>query len=202
MEINALKKWLGSGAVNIFGRPFAGKDTQGKYLAETFGGTLLGGGEILRNSTIPPEVKATIDAGGLAPTEAYVRIVLPYLSKPEFANRPLILSSVGRWSGEEFGVMEALESAGHPLRAVIYLELSESIVTRRFQNLTKRDSRSGRADDTREILTRRLEEFRHKTLPVLKTYQERGLLITVNGNQTPKAVTQTILTELFNRSIH
>lgn len=201
MEIDTIKKWLGTGAINIFGRPFAGKDTQGKVLVDTFGGTLLGGGEILRNSTIPPHVKAIVDAGGLAPTEEYVQIVLPYLSKAEFAGQPLILSSVGRWSGEEVGVMEALEAAKHPLRAVVYLELPEEIVKQRFQSLASHNSRTGRADDTFDVLLHRLEEFKNKTLPVLEAYEKHGLLITINGNQSPKAVARTILTELLNRSI-
>jgi len=28
-KIEKIKEWLGAGAVNIFGRPFAGKDAQG-----------------------------------------------------------------------------------------------------------------------------------------------------------------------------
>lgn len=94
-----LKAWLGSGSINIFGRPFAGKDTQGKKLAALFDATLLGGGDILRGSTMPERIKALMRTGELIPTDDYISIVLPYLSQPALAGKPLILSSVGRWHG-------------------------------------------------------------------------------------------------------
>ena len=104
--LSTIKAWLGTGSINIFGLPFAGKDTHGAILSQLFDAPLLGGGDILRNSVIPPELKKGLDAGILFPTEEYLRIVTPYLSKPEFQSRPLILSSVGRWIGEEQGVIQ------------------------------------------------------------------------------------------------
>ena len=106
-QIEKIAEWLGSGSINIFGMPFAGKDTQGELLATALDAVRLSGGEILRNSVIPPHVQEAIDAGNLAPTDEYIDIVLPYLSKQEFAGKPLILSSVGRWKGEEGGVIAA-----------------------------------------------------------------------------------------------
>ncbi|HRQ86976.1 MAG TPA: nucleoside monophosphate kinase [Candidatus Saccharibacteria bacterium] len=188
-----IQQWLGTGSINIFGRPFAGKDTQGKRLAELFDGILLGGGDILRNSTIPEHISAQLHKGELIPSEDYVSIVLPYLSKPEFADKPLILSSVGRWIGEEQGVIVAAEQSNHPLKAVIYLELSEDEVRRRWNALEHHDDRGGRHDDTAEILEKRLREFREKTLPV---YKNLGLLITINGNQSREDVGQDILVQL------
>lgn len=193
---NGIESWLEAGSINIFGRPFAGKDTQGNILAETFGATLLGGGDILRNSEIPERAKEALHRGELIPSEDYVDIVLPYLSKEEFAGKPLILSSVGRWTGEEEGVIAALEAAGHPLKAVVYLDLPEDIVHQRWRALEIHDDRGGRADDTEEVLDRRLQEFREKTLPVLESYKKLGLLITVNGNQPAEIVSAEILTKL------
>lgn len=198
MEIEYIKNWLGTGSINIFGRPFAGKDTQGRILAQAFGGTLLGGGDILRNSIIPTHVDAALRRGELAPTDEYVNIVLPYLSRDEFKGKPLILSSVGRWIGEEVGVTEALKTADHPLRKVIYLDLDETIVRKRWQALEQHDDRNGRYDDTAELLEKRLLEFREKTLPVLEEYDKRGLLVKIDGDQTAEAVTKDIFNALAN----
>lgn len=198
--IKAMTQWLGSGSVNIFGRPFAGKDTQGKRLAKLFGGTLLGGGEILRGSVVPKHVREAMQAGQLIPSDDYVKIVLPYLSQPSLAGRPLFLSSVGRWSGEEKGVVEALEASGHSLRAVVFLTLDEDTVRARWRALEQHDNRGGRHDDTQEILERRLEEFAAKTTPVIEAYRKRGLLIEVDGSQPPAAVTQAIVTVLASRA--
>lgn len=200
METQNIKDWLDKGSINIFGRPFAGKDTQGRILAQAFDGVLLGGGDILRNSTVPAHVDAALHHGELVPTEEYVNIVLPYLSRDEFANKPLILSSVGRWIGEEVGVMEALEAAGHLLKAVIYLELDEEVVRERWQALEHHDDRGGRHDDTLEVLEKRLTVFREKTLPVLDEYRKLGLLITIDGNQPADKVSQNIIEVLIERA--
>lgn len=191
-----LARWLGTGSINIFGRPFAGKDTQGRILAETFDGTLLGGGDILRNSEIPEHVNEALHRGELVPTKDYVKIVLPYLSRNEFIGKPLILSSVGRWIGEEKGVIEALQEASHPLKAVVYLDLPEEIVLERWRALEHHDNRGGRHDDTEEILEKRLYEYREKTLPVLDEYKKLGLLIKIDGNQPADKVSQDILEAL------
>ncbi len=196
-DIEIITQWLGTGAINIFGLPFAGKDTHGHRLAELFGASIMGGGDILRNSVIPPHVKEIIDSGRLAPTDDYVRIVLPYLSREEFADRPLVLSSVGRWHGEEPGVIEAAAAANHPLKAVLFLSVSEEVAHERFVASREDETRGKRADDAEHILATRFTEFRDKTLPVIEFYREKGTLIEVDGNPPKDEVHQTILRGLL-----
>ena len=188
--------WIGNGSINIFGRPFAGKDSQGRRLAEIFKGNLLGGGEIMRGSDIPERIKSEMRAGKLIPSADYVTIVLPYLSKPEFANAPMILSSVGRWHGEEPGVMVALQASNHPLKAVVYLRLEEADVMDRWRDHENRKDRSERHDDSELILETRFQEFRDKTLPVIEFYKNKGLLIEIDGTQSRDDVTNEIIIRL------
>jgi len=192
-----IKEWLDSGSINIFGLPFAGKDTHGATLSHLFDAPLLGGGDILRNSVIPPELKKDLDAGLLFPPDKYLEIVTPYLSKPEFQNRPLILSSVGRWIGEEEGILRATKASNHPIKAVIYLHLSEEVVYKRYEKSQEKGDRAGRADDARHILATRIEEFNTKTLPVIEIYRQRGLLIEVNSDAEKHEVIENILARLF-----
>ncbi len=195
-QLAQIKNWLGKGSINIFGRPFAGKDTQAARLANTFGATVLGGGDILRNSVIPEHVDAALRRGALIPSDDYVNIVLPYLSREEFSNQPLILSSVGRWIGEEQGVIDALKRANHDLKLVIYLDISEATVRERWKRLEDHDDRGGRYDDTADVLEKRLTEYHDKTLPVLEEYKTRNLLCVINGAQTPDAVFDDIINQL------
>ncbi len=199
-DVAHIQAWLGTGSINIFGRPFAGKDTQGKLLAELFDGALLGGGEILRGSTMPDHVKAAMKTGKLIATEDYISIVLPYLKQAELADKPLILSSVGRWHGEEEGVLGATSESNHPLKAVIYLALSEPEVRERWEQTHTTSDRGVRHDDTAEVLEVRLEEYRDKTLPVIEFYREKGLLIEIDAAQTPERVMESIVTELGKRA--
>lgn len=200
-DISHIRDWLDTGSINIFGRPFAGKDTQGKLLADLFDGALLGGGDILRGSIVPDHIQKMMHTGELIPTKDYINIVLPYLSQPELKAKPLILSSVGRWHGEEPGVMEAAANAGHAVKAVIYLALSEETVRQRWHALAGNDDRGGRHDDTIETLETRLSEYRDKTLAVLDYYRDAGLLIEIDGNQPQLVVHQSILRELSHRAL-
>ena len=197
-HLEIIKTWLGSGSINIFGLPFAGKDTHGHVLASLLGAKLLSGGDILRNSVIPPHVKAELDAGKLIPTEDYLRIVTPYLSQDDFQGAPLILSSVGRWIGEEVGVIEATAASQHPIKAVLYLPLSEDSLFTRWEKSQIAGDRGGRTDDSdRETVATRIAEFNEKTLPVIEEYRKRGLLIEVNSDATKQEVVENIFARLL-----
>lgn len=197
-----IREWLGTGSINFFGLPFAGKDTQGELLAGELGAPVIGGGEILRNSVIPEHVRDTINKGGLAPTEDYLNIILPYLAKPEFAGKPLVLSSVGRWSGEEQGVIQAAAKADHPIKAVVFLSLDERTVWKRFEESQRNlhQSRGPRHDDAADIIEKRLEEFRVKTLPVIDFYRSLGLVIDVDSDRSIEAVQTEIIHQLDRRA--
>lgn len=198
-QIAVIKKWLGSGAINIFGLPFAGKDEQTGRLVELFDGVKLGGGDILRAS-MTPEVKTYLDAGELIPSDLYVKMVLPYLSQPELSGKPLLLSSVGRWSGEEDGVIEVLTDADHPLKAVICLVISKDQALERLHKSKEIGDRGDRDDDDETLLLTRFNEFEQKTIPVINHYRELGLLIEIDATASRQMVQDTILTELYKKA--
>lgn len=189
--------WLKSGSINIFGLPFAGKDTHGEALAKFFDAPLIGGGDILRSIAIPTDLKKKLDAGVLFPTEQYLRIVTPYLANPAFDDRPLILSSVGRWIGEEKGVIQATASSGHPMKAVIYLHVAEEVVRKRWARSQEKGDRGNRADDAESLLDIRIREFQQKTLPVIEVYRQKGLLIEINSDAEKDEVLENILARLL-----
>src|SRR6185295_7251483 len=137
-KVKKITDWLGTGSINIFGWPFSGKDTQGRKLGQLFKASLIGGGEILRSrEDTPSHVLQKVNQGDLAPTDEYLKIVTPYLGKKEFDGRPLVLSSVGRWHGEETSIMTAAKAANHPIKAVIYLVLDQATAFKRAQTSKK-----------------------------------------------------------------
>lgn len=200
-KIKTIAAWLGAGSINIFGRPFAGKDTQGRILAEFLNGNLLGGGEILRASTMSDRIKADMRTGKLIASEDYVELVLPYLGKDSFKGTPLILSSVGRWSGEETGVIEATRASGHPLKAVIYLDLDETAVRKRWAQTQHKTDRGVRHDDTQDVLEIRLTEFHEKTMPVIEHYRSLNLLLSIDADAAPEEITSALIEGLYKISL-
>lgn len=182
-KIEIIKQWLCNGSINVFGLPFSGKDTVGVRLAELLGAKFLSSGLILRAAESEDSTLAEmLSNGNLAPTQTFRNIILPYFGREELANSPLVLSSVGRWEGEEYPVMEAAEKAGHKIKAVVILNISEDEAQKRWEAAKALGDRGDRSDDReRNVLENRFKEFRDKTMPVIKTYQGMGILLPVQG---------------------
>ena len=196
-KIAEIKKWLGTGSINIFGYPMSGKDTHGVKLAEAIGGKLLSSGIIIRANEIEKHKKLT-DQGNLIPTNIFYEWVLPYFFREDLKKYPLILSSIGRWFGEEDTVLETAEKAGHPIKAAVLLNISEADVLDRFHKLQILNDRGERQDDKDlGVFKTRLEEFRLKTMPVLEHYKELGMLVNVNGDQSREAVYREMIDKLY-----
>lgn len=201
-HLEKIKKWLGTGAINIFGLPFAGKDTHGHELAQLLDAPLLSSGEVFRSSreVLSPEDLATLDTGGLPPSDVFLKLFTPYFKKQEFNDRPLILSSVGRWIGEEQGIIQAAEESGHPIKAVVYLHLKESTVYERQAASQEIGDRGDRPEDAVHVLETRINEFNEKTLPVIDVYRDKGVLIEVDSDASKDEVLKSILARLFMAS--
>ena len=196
-KISAIKNWLGTGSINVFGLPMSGKDTVGVKLAEALGGKFLSSGLIIRANEELTRQHFT-DKGDLAPTDVFYDWVLPYFDKPELKDFPLVLSSIGRWSGVEDTVMERAKQAGHPIKAVIMLSVSETEVVNRWQAVSVLRDRGTRSDDeSLEVFQNRIEEFRKKTSPVLMHYRALGKLIEIKGAQARDVVFGEVVNKLY-----
>lgn len=199
-KLSTIKEWLDTGSINIFGLPMSGKDTQGIKLAESLGAKFLSSGMIIRAMEKQTENNYSA-TGALIPTNVFYEWVLPYFERRDLFNYPLILSSIGRWQGEEDQVMSIARGAGHEMKAVIILNVSEEDVKKRFQAAKELGDRGERQDDQDlEVFQTRLTEFREKTLPVIKHYETLGLLIEVNGNQSREDVFNEIVEKLYQRA--
>jgi adenylate kinase len=199
-KIATIKQWLGTGSINIFGLPMSGKDTQGVRLAEALGAKFLSSGLIIRAKEEETRQSYT-EHGALIPTNIFYEWVLPYFEREDLRPYPLILSSIGRWSGEETQVMSVAAGSGHEIKAVILLNISEADVESRFEAAKLIGDRGERKDDKDiETFRVRMEEFRTKTLPVLQHYKGMDLLINVNGDQRRELVFNEIVEKLYEKA--
>ncbi len=196
-KILTIKQWLGTGSINIFGLPMSGKDTVGVKLAEFLGGKFLSSGLIIR-SMEAMQNKHLTDKGELVDTDLFYDWVLPYFDKEELKPFPLVLSSIGRWKGEEDTVMDRAKSAGHEIKAAIILNISEADVMSRWEAAATLKDRGTRFDDEKpEVFQTRLDEFRIKTLPVLLRYRELGLLVEVKADLPRDQVFMELINQLY-----
>lgn len=203
-KIRIIKQWLGTGSINIFGIQFSGKDTLGVKLAELLDANFLSSGDLVRaaakkNSSAEIQ-QAAIDSeqGILTPTEQFRELIVPHLKDECLMGKPLVLSSVGRWYGEEEVVMQALRESRHDLKAVIVMEISLDEVWRRWE-LSKDEPRNGgRVDDLDKAkVNKRLTEFREKTIPVIEKYDQLGLSYHVNSEQSREDTLAEVVDHLY-----
>ena len=96
-------------------------------------------------------------------------------------------------------VPQALEAADVARRlnltldAAVYLNVPEPVL---LQRLLAR----ARPDDTAEVIRHRLEVFAETTNPLIAYYrQQRGILVEVDGDQPPEAITAEIQARLADR---
>ena len=195
-KLAKIKTWLGTGSLNVFGLPMSGKDTVGERLAKDLGAKFLSSGIIIRAFEAEQNQNMT-GSGQLIPTNTFYDIILPYFSREEMKNDSLILSSVGRWSGEEDKIMEAARNGGHEIKAVVLLDLTEADVKNRFEAAKELNDRGERADDANlEIFETRIREFNEKTVPVLNHYDELNLLIKVPADGSRDEVYSSVIDKL------
>ncbi|MBR3365533.1 nucleoside monophosphate kinase [Candidatus Saccharibacteria bacterium] len=198
-KLQFIKTWLKTGSINIFGLPMSGKDTVGVRLAEDLGARFLSSGMIIR--AMEEETKNNMTKNGeLIPTDLFYEWILPYFARDDLKNEALILSSVGRWSGEENEVMESAKNAGHEIKAAVILDVSEDDVMKRWEivNSLGDEARTVREDDKDpETFKVRIKEFDEKTKPVLDHYEELGLLVKVDGSKDRDTVYQETINALY-----
>lgn len=209
-KIDSIRQWLGTGSINIFGIQFSGKDTVGMQLAELFDAQFISSGDIMRDIFLDktPETDMAVKhaaqvgslSGSLMPTEEFKKMIVERLSQSDLDGKSLVLSTVGRWLGEEAPVMNTLSASGHTTKAVLLLNISEEEAWRRWQ--VAHDTRNGgRHDDIdEEKVARRLGEFRDKTLPVIEIYRNMGVLVEINGEQDRDKVFSDVIDALYEFS--
>lgn len=198
-KIAVIKQWLGTGSINVFGLPFSGKDTVGLRLAELLGAKFLSSGLILRAAEKEDHVLAKeLASGNMAPTDTFQRLILPYFGREDLKDTALVLSSVGRWQGEEVPVMQAAADGGHPIKAVLLMNISEVEARQRWEVAQTLNDRGERSDDHElRVLENRLKEFTEKTMPVVEIYREAGLLLPVHATGSREEVFNNVIDELY-----
>ena len=81
------------------------------------------------------------------------------------------------------------DEIGKPLDAVILLEVSDDVATRRLQ---ARAAQEGRADDSPEAIRNRLRLYHELTEPVVDRYRADGMLVAVDGEGSVEEVADQI----------
>jgi adenylate kinase len=166
----------------LMGPPGAGKGTQAAVVADLLGIPHISTGDIFRanvseGTPLGIEAKKYMDAGEYVPDGVTNAMVRDRLSHAD-CNPGFLLDGYPR-TVEQVAELDAmLRSDGHALDHVVELTVDTDEVVSR---LVKRAADQGRADDTEEVIRRRLEVYAEQTAPLLALYASRDLLIQADG---------------------
>jgi adenylate kinase len=179
--------------------PGAGKGTQGERLADRLGVQHISAGELLRaraGTDVGREIAVYQQRGDLVP-DAIVFEVLTPVVVDAVAGGGYILDGFPRTLPQATAAAELGARLGLTLDAVVHLYAPQAVLV---QRLFGRAGREGRSDDTAAVIRHRLELFTTTTSPLIAYYRDRGILLEVDADRPPEAVTTEILSRLPDRS--
>lgn len=187
----------------LIGAPGAGKGTQAEKLAATFGIPAISTGDIFRfnvkNETeLGKLAKSFMDRGEYVPDSLTNDLVRDRLSQSD-AKKGFLLDGYPRTAEQVAELDSILAQDGAKLDAVVQLTADTDEVVRRLLN---RAIEQGRADDTEDVIRRRLAIYQEQTAPLIDSYAERNLVTTIDGLGEVDAVTGRILAALSARGIN
>lgn len=174
--------------------PGAGKGTQGERLAERHGVPHLATGDLLRDhvargTDLGREAQVHMDAGRLVPDELVIDMVLRRLAGDDEPMLSFLLDGFPRTLAQAHAAYELATAVDRTFHAVIMLEVPEDELVRR---LLQRGQEQGRSDDAEDVIRRRLAVYRENTEPLVDFYEDRGILIRVDGTGSVEEVTERI----------
>jgi adenylate kinase len=183
----------------LLGPPGAGKGTQAQRLVHKYSIVQLSTGEMLRaavaaETPIGLQAKDIMASGALVPDEIVVGIISDRLDQPDMKNG-FILDGFPRTVPQAAALDELLKKKHIKLDAVVELRVNESALLNRVETRVAEMRSRGeevRIDDTPEVLSKRLANYRAQTEPLIHYYSERRKLLTVDGMMTIEHVTREI----------
>ncbi len=172
---------MGRKRIIMIGGPGSGKSTYSEIITKKLDIPHIYTGDMMRKlAKTNDQVKDLLAKGKFAPTDIVINAVLDRLEKPD-AQKGYIFDGFPR----NIEQAKAMEEKGIKYDYVVYLDVSEEEVIKR---LTAR----GRADDKPEIIKTRLKVFEKETAPLLDYYKDEIIKIKAEGG-TPEEVADKII---------
>jgi adenylate kinase len=184
----------------IMGPQGSGKGTQAARISGHFGVQAISTGDIFRanikgGTELGRLAQEYTSRGELVPDEVTNAMVRDRLGQPD-VGEGFILDGYPRNAAQVAELDTILGDLGVQLDAVIQLTADRDELMARMR---KRAELEGRADDTEEVIARRLDIYEAETAPLAQAYADRGLLVAVDGIGDVAEVTERVLAALGTR---
>lgn len=208
----------------FLGPPGAGKGTQAELLTANLKIPQISTGDIFRNAikagtAMGLKAKQYMDQGELVPDEVVVGIVEERLAEPDCANG-YILDGFPRTVKQADALEKNLSTRGEKIDQVINFVVPNNVLLARltgrwvckncgatFHERFKAPVEQGicdqcggqlyqRDDDKLSAVEKRLQVYEEQTAPLIAYYTDKGILLTIQGNDSVEDVYNRILAGL------
>ena len=194
----------------LFGPPGAGKGTQASRISSLSGKPQVSTGDMLRaavasGSELGVEAKGYMEAGLLVPDEVIIGLISERLQEPD-AVSGLLLDGYPRTIAQAEALSEVEE-----VSVVISIEVPDEAIVERIVG-RRMDPETGkiyhirfnpppaelserviqRKDDNEDTVWNRLSAYHEQTAPLADWYEQRGVLVRIDGNRSIEAVGNAI----------
>ena len=206
----------------LLGPPGSGKGTQAKNITSEYGYVQLSTGDMLRSgycsdSKIGRELKAVMDGGNLVSDEIVIGIVEERIFQNESATG-YMLDGFPRNKAQAKKLDAMLAAKNQQIDMVLRLLVKDEVLVQRIAGrrfhlesgrsyhvefnppeISGKDDLTGdyliqRADDKEDVIKSRLEIYREQTEPLVKYYEEKSVLVSIDGLGTPDEIFARIKT--------
>jgi len=182
----------------IIGPQGSGKGTQAELLAKSFDFVHISIGDIFRwnmanHTKLAARVTRIMNEGRLVPDEIVEEVVRQRLEQHDW-NWGFVLDGFPRTRAQAEYLFENWN-----LDKAIYLDIPEDVVFDRVMQRVAEGQGGGftkRLDDNPQALRVRLQEFHEKTQPLLRLFEQKNMLVTVDGNQSIDEVFAGLVSQL------
>ena len=205
----------------LLGPPGAGKGTQAKTLADTFGLVHVSSGDIFRENLksqteLGKRAQNFMNRGELVPDDLTIAMIRERLSRPD-CKLGAILDGFPRTPAQADALAVMLGELGGKVDVVPYIAVPAPVLIERlsgrwtcrasghvFHEKYNPPKIAGkcdfdqselyqRDDDKSETVARRIQVYTDQTAPLIEYYQKRNLLAEVDGTQGIEVVGQQLL---------
>ena len=172
----------------LLGPPGCGKGTQSKLLVEKNNFVQLSTGDLLRsetsnsNSDLGKKVKYLMETGALVPDDIVIDIIVNKVK--EHKNKSIVFDGFPRNLKQAEALDSSLEDVSIKLDHAIFFQIDFKILEERINNrISETKGKEQRKDDNAETLLNRIEVFKTSTLPIVRYYEEKGIISKIDGMQ-------------------
>jgi adenylate kinase len=171
----------------LLGPQGSGKGTQAKRIAEDYGVPHIATGDMLRHaiaegSDFGRAIQGYLDAGELVPDGLVIDVIRARLLQDD-ASEGAVFDGFPRTAAQAEALDAMLADLGRGIDVVFDLLVPDEAML--IERLHRRAAEEGRADDTPEVIKRRLDLYREETAPLVERYRAlRGNVVGIHADRS------------------